>query len=150
MLKYIFLMLLGIYSLQGNCQNSDTVKSEILKLEDEVLQGILKADTILLNKLWTPEFMVNTPRNNIALNRAAVYEIQRKGLIDYERFERNIEQVLIQGDIIITMGNELFVSRTNIPGAKAGDVVKRRFTNIWKKTHEGWKQIARHASIICN
>jgi hypothetical protein len=46
------------------------------------------------------------------------------------------------------MGYEIFVSRADIPGDKAGEPVKRRFSNIWKKKKGKWVQIARHASII--
>jgi hypothetical protein len=47
------------------------------------------------------------------------------------------------------MGMETFVSRNDIPGAKAGLPYKRRFTNIWMKKKGKWQQIGRHASIIC-
>ena len=52
-------------------------------------------------------------------------------------------------NIVITMGFEIFVSRNDLPGAKAGQAYKRRFTNIWMKKKGKWQQIARHASIIC-
>lgn len=47
------------------------------------------------------------------------------------------------------MGHEIFVSRNDIPGARAVQIYKRRFTNIWMKKNGKWQQIARHASIIC-
>ncbi len=70
-------------------------------------------------------------------------------MIDYSTFERVIEQMQFQKDIVITMGHETFVSKNDIPGAKAGQTYKRRFTNIWMKKKDKWQQIARHASIIC-
>lgn len=48
------------------------------------------------------------------------------------------------------MGYETFVSRNDIPGANAGQIIKRRFTNVWMKKKGSWLQIARHASIICS
>ncbi len=150
MTRYIIIILFFLNSLNGLTQSTETVKTEILKLEQMVVQGILRSDTVLLDKLWTPQFMVSTPRNNVAINRASVYDIQRKGLINYDRFEKVVEHVLVEDDIVITMGREVIVSKNDILGAMAGVAVNRRFTNIWKKTPEGWKQIARHASIICN
>lgn len=81
--------------------------------------------------------------------RDAVMQTQKAGMINYGSFERVIEQIQFQKDIVITMGYETFVSRNDIPGAKAGQTYKRRFTNIWMKKKGSWQQIARHASIIC-
>ena len=110
---------------------------------------ILNADTNTLKQVWAPEFLVNNPRNDISTNRDAVLKTQKSGMIDYSSFERVIEQMQFQKDIVITMGHETFVSRNDIPGAKAGQMYKRRFTNIWMKKKGKWQQIARHASIIC-
>jgi hypothetical protein len=103
----------------------------------------------VLKQVWAPEFLVNNPRNDISANRDAVLQTQKSGMINYSTFERVIEQIQFQKDIVITMGHETFVSRNDISGAKAGQAYKRRFTNIWMKKKSKWQQIARHASIIC-
>ncbi|GAA4469132.1 hypothetical protein GCM10023189_55610 [Nibrella saemangeumensis] len=118
-------------------------------MEQTVVTAILNADTTTLKQVWVPEFLVNNPRNDISVNRAAVLQTQKAGLINYSTFDRVIEQMQVQGDVVITMGHETFVSRNDIPGAKAGQPYKRRFTNIWMKKKGKWQQIARHASIIC-
>ena len=135
-----------------NCfaQSSDAIAQTIISLEQKVVAGILEPDTNLLKKFWAEAFMVNTPRNNIAKGRAAVLEIQKTGLIDYSSFERIVEEIQVHKDIVITMGSETFVSRTDIPEARAGQPVKRRFTNVWMKENGNWMQVARHASIICS
>ncbi|MCU0376273.1 MAG: nuclear transport factor 2 family protein, partial [Chitinophagaceae bacterium] len=115
----------------------------------KVVTAILKADTNTLKTLWAPEFLVNNPRNKITGDRDAVLMSQKAGMIDYSTFERNIERIQIQKRIIITMGYEIFVSRRDIPEAKAGQTYQRRFTNMWMKKKGKWQQIARHASIIC-
>ena len=96
-----------------------------------------------------PEFLVNNPRNDISVNREAVLQTQKSGMINYSTFERVIEQIQFQKNIVITMGHETFVSRNDIPGVMAGQIYQRRFTNIWMKKNGKWQQIARHASIIC-
>ncbi|MGI8600383.1 MAG: hypothetical protein ACR2KB_14110 [Chitinophagaceae bacterium] len=48
------------------------------------------------------------------------------------------------------MGAETFISRADIADAKAGQPVKRRFTNVWMKKNGKWQQTGRHASIICS
>ena len=131
-------------------QSTKKAEAEIRKLEQAVITAILTSDTNTLKQVWAPEFLVNNPRNSISINRDAVLQTHKAGMINYSSFERVIEQVQFQKNIVITMGQETFISRTDIPGAKAGQPYKRRFTNIWKKKKGRWQQIARHASIICN
>ncbi|MDP1810386.1 MAG: nuclear transport factor 2 family protein [Sediminibacterium sp.] len=118
-------------------------------LEQTVVTAILNADTNTLKQVWTPEFLVNNPRNEISGNRDSVLLTQKAGMIDCSTFERVIERMQFQKNIVITMGHEIFVSRNDIPGARAGQIYKKRFTNIWMKKNGKWQQIARHASIIC-
>jgi len=150
MIKYYFSMAFLISTLLTIGQSTSKKEVEIRKLEKAVVIAILNADTNTLKQVWVPEFMVNNPRNDISTNRNAVLQTQKSGMINYSTFERVIEQILFQKDIAITMGHETFVSRNDIPGAKAGQTYKRRFTNIWMKKKGKWQQIARHASIICN
>ena len=131
-------------------QSPTKAEAEIRKLEQAVITAILTSDTNMLKELWAPEFLVNNPRNSISINREAVLLTHKAGMINYSSFERVIEQIQFQKNIVITMGQETFISRTDIPGAKAGQLYKRRFTNIWKKKKGSWQQVARHASIICS
>jgi hypothetical protein len=149
MRRSIFSIAVLISTLLANGQSTAKTEVEIRKLEQTVVIAILNVDTNTLKQVWTPEFMVNNPRNDISVNRNAVLQTQKSGMINYNTFERVIEQMQFQKDIVITMGHEIFVSRNDIPGAKAGQAYKRRFTNIWMKKKGKWQQIARHASIIC-
>ena len=149
MLKSFFILTLLLSASISYAQNKAGIESTINKLEQMGVKGILTSDTTLLKQLWAPEFMVNTPRNTIAQNRTAVFKIQQAGLIDYSSFERVVEQMKIQETVVITMGYETFVSKNDIAEAKAGQPVKRRFTNVWMNKNGKWLQIARHASIIC-
>ncbi|CAN5202894.1 hypothetical protein BH20BAC1_BH20BAC1_14680 [soil metagenome] len=149
MIKSFFSIAFLISTLLTNGQSTAKTEVEIRKLEQTVVMAILNADTNTLKQVWAPEFMVNNPRNDISANRNAVIQTQKSGMINYSTFERVIEQMQFQKDIVITMGHETFVSRNDIPGVKAGQIYKRRFTNIWMKKKGKWQQIARHASIIC-
>ena len=149
MTKSFFLLAFLLPAILANGQSNAKTEAEIRNLEQTVVQAILKGDTNTLKKVWAPEFLVNNPRNSISANRDAVLQTHKAGMIDYSSFERSIEQIQFQKDIVITMGNETFVSKNDIPGAKAGRAYIRRFTNIWMKKKGKWQQIARHASIIC-
>jgi hypothetical protein len=54
-----------------------------------------------------------------------------------------------QNNLVITMGHETLVANNASRAATAGQVYKRRFTNIWMKKNGKWQLIARHASVIC-
>lgn len=149
MKKYIFLIVFTITTVVANAQDNSKAEAEIRSLEQTVVNAILIADTNTLKRVWASEFLVNNPRNEISGNRDSVLLTQKAGMIDYTVFERVIERMQIQKDIVITMGHEIFVSKNDIPGARAGQIYKRRFTNIWMKKNGNWQQIARHASIIC-
>ena len=147
--RCMVIALLLLSSISMSAQHDVSVETTIRNLEEIVVMGILSGDSNLLKEVWDENFLVNTPRNNIAASRNAVFETQSRGMIDYSRFERKIEHMMFEGDVVITMGSEIFVSRTDIPGAKAGVPVSRRFTNVWRMKDGKSVQIARHASIIC-
>ena len=134
--------------LLAHSQDKEIIDKIIRDSEQKAVKGILLADTNILKQVWAPGFIVNTPRNNIAENREAVFKNQKAGLINYSTFERVIENLEVMGNVAITMGYETYVPRTDLPEAKAGQVVKRRFTNVWMNQN-GWVQVARHASVIC-
>lgn len=150
MVKSTFCSILFFISVATNAQTNANIETTIRELEEVGVKGILNSDTVLLKQIWDPEFIVNTPRNDIAADRNAVFKNQLAGLINYSSFVRNIEKIEVQENVVITMGNEIFVSKTDIPGAKAGVPVKRRFTNVWMQKNGKWVQVARHASIICS
>ena len=149
MSKSFFSLAFLLATFLSNGQSNAKTEAEIRNLEETVVQAIIKGDTNTLKEVWAPEFVVNNPRNNVSVNREAVFQVHKAGMIDYSSFERNIEHMQFQKYIVITMGMETFVSKNDIPGAKAGLPYKRRFTNIWMKKKGKWQQIGRHASIIC-
>ena len=149
MTKYIFLLAFTISILPANAQNNSKTEAEIRRLEQVGATAILNGDTNMLKQIWAPEFLVNTPRNEITGTRDSILLIQKAGMIDYSTYEKVIERMQFQKDIVITMGHETLVSKNDTPAAKAGQVYKRRFTNIWMRKNGDWQLIARHASVIC-
>ena len=149
MLKQILLFCFALSCMIGNSQNDNQTEKIIRDLEKMAVRGVLEADTNILKKLWSTEFIVNTPRNTVAEGRDAVFANIWAGLINYSSFERNIEKIHIEGKTVITMGHETYASKTDLAEGKAGEIIKRRFTNVWMKQKGKWLLIARHASIIC-
>ncbi len=149
MLKIILLIVFSISPILINAQDNGKVEAEIRALEQAGARAILNGDTNTLKENWAPALLVNSPRNEITGTRDSILLLQKAGIIDYSTYEKVIERMQFHKNMVITMGHETLVSKNDSPAAKAGQVFKRRFTNIWMKKNGKWQLTARHASIIC-
>ena len=127
-------------------QEKDARESSIRALEEQERQAVLRSDTDTLQRLWSPLMIVNNPQSTITPDRDAILKLVRDGFIKYSSFERTIEAVRFHGDLAIVMGAEKVDAIGRNP--KAGQQVKRRFTNVWARTGDTWQVIARHANVI--
>jgi ketosteroid isomerase-like protein len=118
----------------------------IRSLEEQEVIAVLNQDVAALERLMSDGYIVNNPQNGITPDREGVLDRVRKGLIRYASFDRHIEAIRIDGDVAIVMGLEVVVPKGAAP--RAGETVRRRYTNIWKRSGSGWKSIARHANVM--
>ena len=135
------LVLPGLGSAQSVKQKA-AIEQEIKRLDIAHADAILRGDLAALDKLWTSDFKVNNPFNEI--DRA---DRIRTGSVTYSSFIREPESVQIHKDTVIVMGREIVVPKGNSPDA--GKTINRRYTNIWMKRSGKWRLVARHASVIC-
>lgn len=143
--KFIFLLFTFFVFTQTNIYAQTNSENQIRELENQEKEAILKGDTTTLFKLWSPNFVVNTPFNAVA----TIKEIKgflSSGQIDYTSFDRIIEKITFTGDIAIVMGRETTTPEKNTQNA--GKTVTRRYTNIWMKTKGVWLLTARQATNI--
>ncbi len=131
----------GLGSAQSVKQKAE-IEQEVKRLDLAHADAILRGDLAALDKLWTSDFRVNNPFNEI--DKA---DRIRTGTVTYSSFIREPELVLIHKDTVIVMGQEIVVPKGNSPDA--GKTIKRRYTNIWMKRSGQWRLVARHASVIC-
>jgi ketosteroid isomerase-like protein len=118
------------------------IEQEIRRLDLTHADAILRGDLAALDKLWTKDFLVNNPFNEI--DKA---DRIRTGAVTYSSFVRVPESMMVHGNTVIVMGRETAVPKGNSPDA--GKTIKRRYTNIWMKRQGKWRLVARHASVIC-
>lgn len=93
--------------------------------------------------VWSEDFIVNSPNNSI-LRRDEVIAAMSDDLLAYREFEKHVEYVGQHGDATIVMGHDTMVP---LKGPGAGKHVVRPFTDVWMKDPDGWKLIARQATI---
>ena len=130
-----------------NRTQNTTVADTIRQLEKAETVAMLNDDYPTLDNIWHPEFTVNTPLNRI-LKTADIHGAMKAGLIKYSLLERNIEEILVHDNVVVTLGNEVTVPIDNAP--MAGQKTIRRYTNIWVLENNEWRLFSRHASNICN
>jgi hypothetical protein len=125
---------------------NQTSEAEIRNLEQTEVQAVIKKDTTTLKKLWDKDYVVNNPDNKIILAKSNPLD---RPVLQKARtsFTREVENILINDNIAISMGSETVVPIGN--DLKSGQTINRRYTNIWMKKEGTWKLIARHANVIC-
>ncbi len=120
-------------------------------LDDRERTAALNRDVPSLEALWSEHFTVNAPNNQVVVGRQRNLDtFVHSGIINFASFERTIEFIRIDDDFGIIMGLETVVPRTDAPSAGliAGQVIRRRFTNIWRREGDTWRLYWRHANVI--
>ncbi len=129
-------------------EGSETLEQEIRELEMRDAQAVLHGDFAVMERTWSDDFTVNSPRNRITKGKQEVLKLIRAGNIGtYSVFEREIESVTLHADTAIVMGMET-VQRTS-KAAPTTDTVRRRYMNVWTKRGGSWLLTARQANVIC-
>ena len=134
-------------ALGQNAKQKGDLEQTIRRLELAESDAVVRSDAAALEKLWAEDFTVNNPQNQISRGRKEVLDRVRAGLLTYSSFVREIESVGLYGDTVIVMGLEILTPTGNSP--RAGQTLRRRYTNVWMKRKGDWLLTARHANVIC-
>jgi ketosteroid isomerase-like protein len=132
-------------------QDRRSVEATVRSLDDEERVAALKRDVPALERLWSEDFTVNAPNNQVVAGKRAVLDaFVNSGIINFSSFERRVEFIRVDGDIATIMGLETLRPITNAPsaGLRAGQTVDRRFTNIWRRENGTWRLFLRHANVV--
>jgi hypothetical protein len=127
-------------------QNRPSDEPTVRALDDQERIAALKRDIPTLERLWSEQFTVNAPNNQVLIGRGAVMDLVHRGVINFSSFERTVEFIRVDRDLGIIMGLETIRPIGAAP--MAGQTVRRRFTNIWKKQGDTWRLFIRHANVI--
>jgi ketosteroid isomerase-like protein len=127
-------------------QNPVSDEATVRSLDDQERIAALTRDVPTLERLWSDQFTVNAPNNEVLIGKPAVLDWVHRGIINFSSFDRTIEFIRVDGDLAIIMGAEAVQPIGDAPAA--GQMVRRRFTNIWRKEGGTWRLFARHANVI--
>jgi ketosteroid isomerase-like protein len=147
-----FLLLLSMSPRSvAMAQDRTADEQRVRALDDEERVSALKRDVPALERLWSDQFILNAPNNQVVVGRRAVLDaFVHSGIINFSKFERQIELIRADGPFVIIMGLETVQPIADAPraGLVAGQLIKRRFTNIWKNEAGTWRLFVRHANVI--
>lgn len=134
-------------SMRGASAMAEPAAAEamIRDLEERERRAVLAGDVAAIQTFWDPAFLVNSPNNRLLVGREAPLDLVRSGVIQFSRFDRVIERVEVEADVAVTMGSETIVQKR---GPQAGQVIERRYTNIWRLKDGKWLLRFRHANVL--
>ena len=129
----------------GGAQSRSS-EDEIRRLEQLEVRAIIARDADTLRTLWDEAYIVNNPDGVIVESKSDPTD---RPVMARARMSmtRSPEKITFRGDFAIAMGSETVVPGEGEP--RAGQTVKRRYTNIWMKQADRWKLVARHANVVC-
>jgi hypothetical protein len=130
---------------QAPVSAADTaIRAQIEANNRAVGRAVGTMDFAALEKLWSPQMVVNSPGNNI-LTREQVFDAIRSDKLKYSNYKETTEAFFVSQGVAIQMGRE---DLTMSNGPMAGKPLTRRYTDTWQKIGDAWVQIARQATYI--
>ncbi len=125
-----------------------TDEAELRRIDDRQRQIIEAADVAAMRALAHPNLRVNAPTGRV-LTHDQLLAMMGSGAIAAENFTRTPESVVVTGDIGVVMGRETVTpTKGSASGRMFGArILSRRYTNVYIRTPEGWKFLARHANV---
>jgi ketosteroid isomerase-like protein len=138
-------VLLAASLVAGAARSAPGVDAEIRAVNAAEVRDFLTADAPALASLWADTFVVTNPLNRF-VTKADVLGMVGSGMLRFSAYERSIEYVRAYGDIAVVAGAETVGWGGRMP--LAGTSSHLRFTAVWRRTGDGWREIARHANIV--
>jgi hypothetical protein len=102
-------------------------------------KAAIDRDMDQIRALLAPDIVLNGPNNKIN-DSAAILANIAAGRVNHGTMDRTIEHVAERGSDVIMMGEEVTTYEDK-------SIRRRRFTDIWTETAEGWKIVLRQATV---
>ena len=109
---------------------------------EAMMTGTMSADT----ERYSTTFVANTPNGGVVTGEAML-RLFSTGGIRYTHVEQRIDYAGSHGpDMVVIMGEEIVVPGGGM--ANAGQRVRRRFTDVFRRENGEWRHDLRHANVI--
>ncbi|HEY4214730.1 MAG TPA: DUF4440 domain-containing protein [Steroidobacteraceae bacterium] len=130
----------------ANPWDNDPAVQEVLKIRQQAIVALTTTGPTAESERYSSTFVANAPGGGV-INAKQMQAAFAKGSVKYAKVEMKLDYAASHGpDMVVLMGEEIVV-----PGAgarNAGQSIRRRFTDIFRKENGEWRHDVRHASVI--
>ncbi|MFZ1120123.1 MAG: nuclear transport factor 2 family protein [Candidatus Binataceae bacterium] len=116
---------------------------EIKELERREADAMLRADVSTLSALWSDDLLVNSTANLIA-DKKILLGVIADGRLRLKSYSRLTMRAVINGDTVITTGNE----SSQLEGPTAGTMLYCSYMNSWIRRDLAWQLFGRHVGLM--
>jgi hypothetical protein len=136
----------------SRCNYKDNKKDkrseeEFKRLHAQEVDIVISGDAAAWEKFYPDDHIVTNPFNQL-LDKKAVLERVKGNIIKYKSYEKKMEYLCVYKDAAVIAGNEISLAANDANRPDAGQMTKRRFTEMWIKWEKQWRKVARHVSTI--
>jgi ketosteroid isomerase-like protein len=115
--------------------------AEVVALDREASRAFVDRDLARLDALFSDSLLVNSPILRVN-DKRTVLELLGRGVISHHSVEVEVEAVRSHGDTVVVMGAE------TVRDTPDSAVLRRRYTNVWRREGNTWRLFIRHANIV--
>lgn len=124
----------------------DAAVKQVLEVRKIGLDAMIAGNMTAENQSLSSTFVVNTP-NNTVVPGDVILGMFQTGDIQYDRVEQRLEYAGSHGpDTVVLMGEEIVVPGAGL--ANAGEPIRRRFTDVFRRENGEWRHDLRHSHIV--
>jgi hypothetical protein len=124
----------------------DAAVQEVLELRKRGIEAMVSGRMSAETERYSSTFVANTP-NNTVVPGTELLKLFESSAISYSHVEQHVDYAGSHGpDMVVIMGEEIVV-----PGegaANAGQRIRRRFTDVFRRENGEWRHDLRHANVI--
>jgi hypothetical protein len=119
-------------------------EARIRELEQQQARVAIARDRAAAEKLFAPEFRIINPAGAVA-TREELFKLLLDGQSPYRSAVYETQSIQVYRDSVVTTGLETVVPNQ---GPQAGQTVRRRTTQVWRREGHDWRLALRQATIV--
>jgi ketosteroid isomerase-like protein len=122
----------------------EEIKKEILKVEDERNDAIMKGDVATLDKMYSDEIAWTNPKGELLTKKEVLAHLQ-SGEQKFFSIKHSDRQLHVYGDSVVVM---TVFTRSSVRYKGQTSDAPRRFTNVFVKQNGQWILVVHQATPV--
>ncbi|HEY4776629.1 MAG TPA: nuclear transport factor 2 family protein [Candidatus Acidoferrales bacterium] len=138
---------IGIFPIRAaehvDANPGEKTKKEVLQVERELSQAVLKNDTSTLDRIFADQMVWLTSTGQFLSKTEVLADIRARNLAEFS-FKSNDDELRVYGDTVVlyrkTPGNE--------KDSNKNEILPKTITDVFVKQDGKWKIVAHGATVI--